>query len=330
MGRIKKRGIFFTFISIIIITTFIFIFVPQVDVSLQKDNQATMTRIRSIDDYVGDLENNYLKTILSLVNQKTILSMIYYMNETNSYIVNLDSAYYEIMLNGTIDGKPIDKLTKKKIMGDNTLVNWTNKIINASKEALKVETNVTIINITVNQTDPRNIDTSLFVNITIVSNVARWNRNMIINTSNSIEGFYDPYYLVNTKGLYANKIKKSDVPLREWTPDKLRVHIKDGTYVSWEDKLAPSFLMRFTNTITSSSCCGIESVLDPNKLAQHGQNHDQIESYVDYLFWSHKFANNCTQLYNITGLWDEFKYFKLDFEHLTRYNITSQDAVKTC
>ena len=85
-------------------------------------------------------------------------------------------------------------------------------------------------------------------------------------------------------------------------------------------------LMRFTNAITNSSCCGIESMVNPNKVNPS----DQIESYADYHFWSHKFANNCTQLYNITGLWDEFRYFKLDFEHVARYNITAQDAVRTC
>ena len=83
--------------------------------------------------------------------------------------------------------------------------------------------------------------------------------------------------------------------------------------------------MRFTNTISSSSCCGIESLVNPNKISPS----DQRESYVDYLFWSHRFSNDCTQLYNINGLWDEFSFFKLELDHVVRYNVQGT-ATKTC
>ena len=149
---------------------------------------------------------------------------------------------------------------------------------------------------------------------------------MAIKTSIGIEGFYDPYYLKNTNGMYTNKIKKSTVQFNDWAIAKVREHLRNGTYVHWEDSDAPSFLMRFTNTMSASSCCGIESLINPNKIAPS----DTTDSYADYLYWPHIFSGNCAQLYNITGLWNEFMYFKLDAGHVVKYNITSTDAVKTC
>jgi len=330
MGTIKmsinKRGIFFTFIAITMMAVFILVFTPQADISLQKDTQAIGARISSIDNYINELESSYFETALRATTYKTILSLIFYMNQTGSYITNLDSAFSEVVLNGTIDNVPIDTITGKEIMKNNTLANWSNKIIETSKEALNVNTTITIIDTSIFQTKPWNIDSSMRVNFTVKSNVAEWEKIAVITTTISIEGFHDPYYLVNTAGTYTNQIKKSTVEFNQWNIAKVREHLRNGTYVHWQDYDAPSFLMRFTNTTTNSSCCGIEFLVNPNKISPS----DQRESYVDYLFWSHKFANNCTQLYNITGLWDEFSYFKLDLDHVARYNITAQDAVVTC
>ncbi|MDP3764883.1 MAG: hypothetical protein Q8R04_00065 [Nanoarchaeota archaeon] len=332
MGKIikihikKKNGIFFTFISITIMAVLILVFKPQADISLQKDTQAIRTRISTIDNYASDLENRYFETVLRATTYKTILSLIFYINSTGSYITNLDSAFYEVMLTGKINGVPIDTITGKKIMENNTLTDWNNRIIETAEDTLSVNTTINVKNVSVFQIKPWAIDSRLIVNFTINSNVAQWNKEEIIATSIGIEGLHDPYYLVNTNKVYTNQIKKSSVEFNQWSIAKVREHLRNGTYVHWENSDAPNFLMRFTNTITNSSCCGIESLVNPNKISPS----DQRESYADYLFWSHKFANNCTQLYNITGLWDEFRFFKLDFTHVALYNITSQDAVVNC
>jgi len=329
MGAIKirpKKGIFFTFIAITIMAVFILVSTPQADTSLQKDTQAIRTRISSVDTYVDDLENRYFETVLRATTYKTILSLIFYINSTGSYITDMDSAFSEVMMTGKINGVPIDSITGKKIMNNNTLTDWSKRIIDAAEDTLNVNTTINVSGVSVFQTKPWNIDSSMSVNFTVKSNVAEWKKSAVITATISIEGLHDPYYLVNTNKAYTNQIKKSTVEFNQWNIAKLREHLRNGTYVHWENSDAPSFLMRFTNTISSSNCCGIESMVNPNKITPS----DQRESYADYFFWQHKFANNCTQLYNITGLWDEFRYFKLDFDHVTRYNITAQDAVRSC
>lgn len=326
MGKVNKKGIFFTFIAIIMMAVFILVFIPQADISLQKDTQSIRTRINSIDNYVDDLEDNYFEAVLRATTYKTILSLIFYMNSTGSYLPSLNAAFYEVMVNGTINKIPIDSITGKKIMENNTLTDWANRIIGTAQDTLNVNTTIKVNAVSVFQTKPWNIDSMLDVNITVKSSVAEWEKDSIVSTTIGIEGFHDPYYLVNTNGIYTNQIKKSTLDFNQWNLSQVREHLRNGTYVYWNNADAPSFLMRFTNTITNSSCCGIESSVNPNKITPS----DQIESYVDYLFWSHKFSGNCTQLYNITGLWNEFRYFKLDFDHVIKYNITESDLIRTC
>ena len=85
--------------------------------------------------------------------------------------------------------------------------------------------------------------------------------------------------------------------------------------------------MRFTNTSLNSGCCGIESAVNPSKPAIG----DKMESYADYLFFNHTYQNRCTELYNITepSFKSEFPHFKLDFEHLVLYNLTT-GAIRAC
>ncbi len=321
----SKKGIFFTLIAISIMIVFLVVSTPQADISLQKDTQALRTRLTYIDSYVSDLEQRYLETTLRATTYKTILSLIFYMNSTGDYIANLDSAFYEVMVTGKINGIPIDTTTGKKIMENNTLTDWIDRVVQTSKDTLRVNTTIAINNVSVFQTTPWNIDSMLSVNFTVNSSVAEWKKvNVIVTTSISIAELPDPYYLVNTDGAYTNMIKSSSI--NQWNISHVREHLRNGTYVHWPNSEAPSFLMRFTNTIINSSCCGIESLVNPNRIVSN----DQTESYVDYLFWAHKYLNNCTQLYNITGLWDEFRYFKLDLVHVNFYNITAQDAVGNC
>ncbi len=327
----KKRGVFFTFISIIIIALFMLVFLPQTNVSLEKDTRAVNTRINSVNNYVNDL-NTYLEDVLRATTRKTILSLIFYMNESGSYITNLNSTFYEVLVNGTINKVPIDSITHKAIMYNSTFVDLSGRLSETAEETLNVETIVNITNATLLQTSPWGIQSVVKANISVKSDVAEWKKTVIISASIDIEELYDPYYLVNTDGLYPKQIKRSNREWNKWNISHVREHLRNGTYVYWQNSDAPSFLMRLTNDMAGSSCCGIESLVDPNKITPN----DQTESYVDYLFWTHVYNARCAELYNITkkptsqGLWDEFKYFKLDMDHAAKYNITWQDMVVNC
>ncbi|MBI1936104.1 hypothetical protein HYS31_06705 [Candidatus Woesearchaeota archaeon] len=329
---IGKKAIFFTFIAITIMALFIILFAPSTDTSLESNSgQALRARISVVDSYVSDLQNRYFEMMLRAATYKTALSLVFYMNATDSYLPNLDSVFQEVIINGTINKVPIDSFTKKKLMENSTLKNLSDKIIRSANDTLNVDTVIIIKNVSVFQTGPWNIDSKLNVNFSVKSNVAQWSKSAVVVSSVSIEGLYDPYYLVNTNGAYSSQIKRSSIGQNMWNITKVRAHLRNGTYVYWQNSNAPSFLMRLTNTITNSSCCGIESLVNPNKISPS----DQMRSYVDYQFWGGS-SIPCSQIYNITnwltggGLWDEFRFFKLDLNHTVLYNITAYDAVRAC
>ena len=100
----------------------------------------------------------------------------------------------------------------------------------------------------------------------------------------------------------------------------------DVTYTHFENSKAPNFIMKFTNTSLNSNCCGIESLVDPNKLNRPDQN----ESYVDYLFFNHTYQDRCDDLFDVVGIETEFDFFKFEVEHLVLYNISFDDVESTC
>ncbi|MEK6983367.1 MAG: hypothetical protein AABX33_02240 [Nanoarchaeota archaeon] len=330
--KYHKNGIFFTFISITIMTIFILVFTPQSDVSLQKDLESTRTRVNSVNNYVNDVENRYFEAVLRVSGFAAIESLALYMNKTGLYLTDLDAAFYEVILNGTINNVPIDPITGEKLMEDNTLVNWSNKIIDAGRDTLNVNTTIIINNASASQTTPWDIDLSLSLNLTVKSGTADWKNVEAVTATFGIEGLDDPYYLINTLGEYRNLVSMSNIEFNKWNITHVREHIRNGTYVHFQNSIAPSFLMRFTNTISNSSCCGIESFVNPNLISPS----DRIDSYLDYMLWSPINDLPCEQIYNITnppgseGLWDEFRHFKLDTNHTLLYNITDVDAKKAC
>ena len=317
-----------------IMAILVIVYTPQADITIQKDTKAMRLRIDSINNYINDLENEFMITVMKATAQKTLTSLIDYTGITHSPVKDFDAAFAEVMLKGTINNVAIDSITGKKIMENNTLSNWTLRFIEAGKDTYNVNTSITVYNATANQTTPWDVDIILKISIDVKSNLAEWKiENATLRASIGIEDFYDPMYLMNTKGLYPNRIKISDVEFSQWNITLVREHLKNGTYVHWQNSDSPSFIMRFSNLTTNSSCCGIESLVNPNLIAQP----DQAGSYVDYLFWNQTYISKCTQLYNVTnptagniGLWDEFRFFKLDLDHITMYNITPEYAVRSC
>ena len=91
MNRLRKKGVFFTFIAMGMMTIFILLFTSQADVSLQKDNQAVKTRINTINDYVNDLEGRYFESVLRASTYKSILSLVFYINETGAFLEKLNA-----------------------------------------------------------------------------------------------------------------------------------------------------------------------------------------------------------------------------------------------
>src|SRR3989338_7380941 len=141
-----KKGIFFTFIAITIMAIIVLVYTPSANITIQKDTESVKSRIRIIDSYVDELEEQYLETVLRAASHKAVLSLIYYINSSDppEYLPNFDAAFYEVIMNGSINGIAIDSVTGRKIMDNSTLSNWTEKIINAAGDTYNVNTSIKI------------------------------------------------------------------------------------------------------------------------------------------------------------------------------------------
>ena len=321
----NKKGLFLTFISIAIVAAMIAIFTPP-NISLEKDISAVKARVENVDDYVFDLENVYLENTLNAIGRRAIIALIDYIGTERLFLTNFHEDFSEVVLDGTIGGIPIDGYINPDLMTGNTYNNKLDEIRTAANNAFNVDTVFTPIaaaNIRIRQLTPWFINVEMDVSFTVTTaeGTAAWTRDVTVITDIAVEKFNDPYYLAKTNGNYINKIRETQTKFDEWDVNKVKGHIRDGTYVHFQNSNAPNFLSRFVNDVTASSCCGIESLVNPNNPSITNRD----VSYVDYLYWST--TQSCNNLpytldsvSGITG--PDFPNFKLDVGHLAKYKLS--------
>lgn len=334
--KVNKKGLFLTFISIAIVAAMIAIFAPP-NISIEKDISAVKARVENVDDYVFDLENVYLKNTLNAIGRRAIIALIDYTQEetirtgTTVFLTNFHDDFSEVLLDGTIDGTPIDNFINPDIMTGNTYNDKLDEIRDTANNAFNVDTifdPITDNNIGVQQLDPWsiNVEANISFTVTTAEGTATWTRNATVITDISIEGLRDPYYLAKTNGAYENIINQTGTKFDEWNVNKVKDFIRNGNYTHFQNSNAPNFLSRFVNDITASSCCGIESMVNPNNPAS-GSPKDV--SYVDYMYWND--AVNCASpprsLFRVNAINTDFPNFKFDLEHLAKYKLTADSQI---
>ncbi|MBL7056004.1 hypothetical protein ISS07_03785 [Candidatus Woesearchaeota archaeon] len=320
-----KKGLFLTFIAITLVATFILIFTPSQLQLMTKENSAS-TRIENLNEYVEDLENIYLERTLQSTSIKTIKAIILYMESQNTFLQNFEEDFEEVLLTGKINSVDIDSLIGQSMMQGNNYNDWISKINETGNNAFNIDSDFSVLGVSTYQERPWQVIVNANVSFKITSETATWDKEVQIYTEIEIEKFNDPYYLVNTGGLYNNRINRTDVKINEWNKNNVKKHIGYGTYLHIESSEAPNFIMRFTNTSLSSLCCGIESIVDPNKFS----GSDKFENYVDYMFFNNTYGSNCNDLFNVTSVWPEYKPVKLNFKYLALYNLTDESFIETC
>jgi hypothetical protein len=271
-----------------------------------------------------DLENVYLENALKATGRKTLIGLIGHVKYNGFFAnaVEFENAFSEVLLYGEYNGNNIG------VMYENTYNDWLNQIVITAKNTYNIDTTFSPIQLTdiqVYQIRPWFIEVEADITFSVTSETASWTRDVTIKTEISVENFDDPYYLVNTGGSYINKIRKSDTKFDEWSDEKVIDFIEDGNYTHFEDGQAPSFLMRFYNDISASSCCGIESLVNPNNPSISNKD----VSYVDYLYWSS--VENCANppytLLRVDKIHTEFPNFKFDLNHLAKYKLSADEQI---
>ncbi|MBS3087702.1 hypothetical protein J4226_03845 [Candidatus Pacearchaeota archaeon] len=303
---LNKKGIFFTLITITILTLFATTYSTY---TLFQDREPINSRIQTLNNFVASVEQD-LPRQTYISGYRSILLFNKYIVETGTYISDPQASLSELFFNATLNGVPQDLMT------DATFSNLESFL---QDNAEKINANLTLQNptITISQDDPWNLKITLVTTLTIQDKggLATWNKTSITSSYIPIKNFDDPIYSVNTAGKVLLKINQT--PYTNFVVggdySNLTDHFRNSFYKT--STSGPSFLMRLEGNL-SSDPNGIESLVNPQTLANAGIS-AKYKSVVDYIYFS---TDNPTK-YSVPAV----SNLILDDEdnHLTTYNVSS-------
>lgn len=310
----SKKAMFFTLVALTIVSILLVMFSRSVGVVRESGSPAI--RVKAIDSFLSDVESSYLPLAARTAGYKAIQATIARVNSTGQYLSAPESDLGGVMLNGT--------LGTASVMANNTFWNYTRQIEALASSTYSLNLVITLRSARMNQSIPWRIDIVANMSYVAAADVGNWTRSGLITTSIPVEGFLDPQYLVRSNGAYQQRIWRSSISSTQWNISRLDAFVSAGNYTRFEGSTAPSFLGRFMSSPPASSCCGIESTINPAKVSPSSQQ----ESYADYQFWAS--SEECNDLYTISGGGFSHSNFRLDFEHVAKYNVTAYATALTC
>ena len=310
---INKKAFFFTTIAIALSIVLLVSYNVYTFYGKKDEMKVVETRVVTMNSFIKDLEKD-INNAIYIVGFRSLLSLEDYMMKYDRFFndltppptPSLNSAFEEVFKEGTINSE------KMSLMENNTFLNWTRKMIEqANKTDIKLE--FTIDDVTIDQTSHWLVVIS--VDLTVIvkdkKSTATWTIDKVYTNKINISGdvFVDPLYLVNNDGLVNTTIRKT--PISDFGTE-LPTHLGNSYYMEHND--APRYLMRFENNLGSSSCCGIESLVNSQKRIDKGLP-ALDRSAVDYIYFGTVVTTNC----NIQGTPPYALWFKLDSGHLAFY-----------
>ena len=324
----SKKGVFFTFMAILVVSVLVLAFSSDVYVTSKNKIPVVKSRVKTADNYLRNLETSYLKTSLYTSSYNALNSIILYIIYEDGFLTDendLNSKFEEILLNGSINGENINTKYNIKLMEENTFIYRLEDIEKMSQDVLHIKTrfdkdNINAIIFQSNDTGPWQVGVNLTMNYSVDAGIALWNKTKTFSMVISILDFDDPLYLINPNTAQYHKIKATTFNSTQWNITTLKLHIANETYR--HDENASSYLMRFYNDSSKSLCCGIESMINETLCEE-----EIGKSYVDYCFWSDECDPGTgygVKLYNITGVTTPAYPFKLDAYHIAQYNVKSE------
>ncbi len=199
--------------------------------------------------------------------------------EEGIYVSDLDASLSELFFNATLDGDHQDLM-------DDAIFSSVESFL--STNAQKVNANISLQDptISMSQSDPWNIEVILDVNLIVndKGGLASWNKTLSVVSLIPITNFDDPIYSVNTAGKVLLRINQTPYQTFVTGSDytNLQDHFQNSLYTA--STSAPNFIMRLQGNL-SSSPTGIESLVNPQKLADAGIS-AKYKSVVDYIYFS--------------------------------------------
>ncbi|PIY60629.1 hypothetical protein COY95_00790, partial [Candidatus Woesearchaeota archaeon CG_4_10_14_0_8_um_filter_47_5] len=189
----NKKGLFFTFISIIIAFSLLVLFTKSKSVLVEDDTTVVKGRILFVNDYVVTLKEQYFPESVRVTTYRALHAITYYMNETPFFFVNytdFNRNFTEVFLYGRISGQPIDDLTHRSIMANRSFYDRFYQLQELSEKNLKFRSGMKVHNVTLyqsNSTTPWAVGVRVNLTFWIIDEFASYNATEIVDTMLDIE-----------------------------------------------------------------------------------------------------------------------------------------------
>lgn len=198
------KGVFLTWILIsLIIILFSIVIIQKETISSERILFTTRQEIKDMERTYYSIDRS-LHIVIDLAIRRAIIASTNYILNHSTYLNNTENNLKELIINGTLNGEPIE------LMENNTLTKWISDLENFYYENLKYNISISLRNLSISLNDSFHIQVSAIASINISkSNVAFLSKEKKLLERTSIEGFEDPFYLMNiTHGLLPKKIIK--------------------------------------------------------------------------------------------------------------------------
>lgn len=310
--KLNKKGIFFTFIAIGLVSLLVYSFAINTGYIYRNSMFVIETRVDTINNFIKDVDTDINRGFY-ISSFRSMLAIGDFITANNTFMPDMDATFEEALINATIMNESHSLLTGA------SFTDWTEKI---KDEASKIDIIIDFIisNITLNQSDPWKVNAEMDIayNITDKKQTASWMKSNHIEIELSILGLEDPIYSLNTYGKKINKIiQANETNFNDF--DVLKNHISNSYYIASER--GPSFLMRLEGNF-SNSTDGIESIVNLKALEIQGLSIKNA-SAVDYIYFSNESISSCiiNETINETASYNWFRLDDSDSYHLNIYNV---------
>ena len=324
----NRKAIFFTLMSILIIELVVMSYLISIDINYNGRIPTIQNRIKVADTYNKRIKESILDKLVKVGSYKAMQELL---KEKSQYsnAEELNEYFTSIVFKGIIPGISSGITTIENVTLNSTLRKLT-KVMN---ETFHIDVIFNPKKLEVFQselTGPWLFAVNFSFDYFVGTNLGGWNTtNSSIIVTVPIIGLRDPLYLEHAR-TYEMFFKRSHSEHIVWNNETILNFTAKKIYR--HEVKAPSFVQRLLGSVSNSTCCGVESFINPKDISSLGGHKD--ESYVDYCF----FGKKChTQDYDIyyriytvnqfvnggPGIPSSYGKFKLDTYHMNLLGVNS-------
>src|SRR3989344_1214973 len=106
----NKKGLFFTFITIMLLTVLLIAFLAKTGNTASSNIQQSQSKIKSVNSFVKNFDDISEKALQASSKQVIIASQNYSLNN-QQYIVNFQADFPRIVIEGTYNGQLLDRMS---------------------------------------------------------------------------------------------------------------------------------------------------------------------------------------------------------------------------